>query len=375
VTSDFFTVLGIKPAIGRAFIPADTQQGAPKVVMITQSVWQKRFGASPDIIGKSLALGGQNYTIIGVLPASFQFAPANLADIWVPLFPDQNQSIHRYYHWLNVIARVKPGVSLEQARTAMNVMAQQLVSEHPDTWLDGGIRVISLREQIVGNIQKILLVMAGTAGFVLLIGCANLANLSLARAITRHKEIALRMALGAKRVRVLQQLLTESVVLSLLGGGLGLLWAQWGVRLILRCIPPAILVSAPYFRDVTLHTGELLFTLGLSVFTGIAFGLVPALRASRSDLQSTLKEGGRTSAGSAHQKTRDWLIVSEVALSLVLLIGAGLMTRSLIFLLHSDPGFDPKNLTTFQVSMPSVKYAQAPQIAAMQQQLLQKIQN
>jgi predicted permease len=373
VTSSFFSVLETQPILGRVFTPSDAQQGAAKVALITHNLWEMRFGGSPNAVGESLILNGQSFTVVGVLPASFQFAPAGIADVWVPLIPNQDQLTRRTFHWLNVIARLKPGVSLEQARAEMAIIANQLAAEHPDAAAGGGIRVITLHEQVVGNLQKVLVVLAGTAGFVLLIACANLANLSLARATTRYKEIAVRIALGARRGRILRQLLTECVVLALLGGAAGAIWAQWGVRLILRAIPPAMLQAMPYLQEVTLHRSALLFTFAVSVLAAIVFGLIPALQTSRPDLYETLKEGGRGSTGPVRQRTRDVLIVAEIALSLVLLVGAGLLMRSLIRLLDADPGFDPKNLLTLQVSLPSAKYPQRLQIAAAEQQLLQKI--
>jgi putative ABC transport system permease protein len=374
VTSSFFTVLGVQPSLGRAFAPGDEQPGAGHVTILSNGLWQRRFGGDANVIGRSIDLSGVNYTVIGVLPKDFQFAPLGVLDIWVPLVPAGNQATKRYFHWLHVIARLKDGVTLDQARAEMTVVSAQLAAQYPDTNTGTGIRVITLREQITGQIRPVLFALFGTAGLVLLIACANLANLYLARAASRQREVGLRIALGATRSRILQQIFCECGLLSLAGGALGLLAAKPGVKLALRAIPAGILQSSlPYLKNASMDWSVFAFALGIAVFTTLAFGLLPALRASSTDVQDALKDGGRTSQGGVRQRTRDALVVCEVALSLTLLVGAGILLHSLTRLLNVDPGFDPHNLLTAQVSLPRTQFPGATEINALQQRLFARL--
>jgi predicted permease len=373
VTSSFFDLLGVEAILGRTFLKDEDRPGGDRLAILSYGLWQRRFGADPQIVGQSLTLNGSSYTVAGILPAYFHFAPAGQAELWVPLNPNSEEVNRRFYHWINVIARLKPGISLEQSQTDMSGVAGQIEQEQKSTHTGVGIRIVSLSDQIVGNVRPILFVLLGAVGFVLLIACANVANLLLARATSRRKEIAIRLALGAGRLRVLRQLLTESVLLSLLGGAAGLFWAQWGIELLIAPIPNFQLASMPYLKGLSIDSGVLAFTAGLSLLTGIFFGLAPALQTLKLDLQDSLKEGGKTSSGSTRNSLRKLLVVSEVALALVLLVGAGLFLKSTLRLLQVDPGFNPNNLLTLQISLPATKYTEEAQLVAFHDQLLSKI--
>lgn len=373
ITSSFFTVLGVHPALGRGFSPSDEQPGAGHVAILSDGLWQRRFGGDPSAIGSSIDLSGVNYTIVGVLPKDFQFAPLGVSEVWVPLVPAGNQATKRYFHWLHVIARLKDGVTIEHARAEMAVVSSQLAAQYPDTNTGTGIRVITLREQITGEIRPVLLALFGTAGLVLLIACANLANLYLARGAARQKEIGLRIALGAARGRILQQILCECGLLSLAGAALGLFAANPGVRLALRAIPVGILQrSFPFLKNVNMDWSVFEFALGIAALTTLAFGLFPAIKASSTDVHEVLKEGGKTSHGGVKQRTRDVLVVCEMALSLTLLVGAGILLHSLTRLLSVDPGFDPRNLLTVRVSLPDAQYPGAAEVNAFQRRLFER---
>ncbi len=374
VTSSFFTVLGVHPILGRGFAPSDEQPGAGHVAILSNGLWQRRYGGDSAVVGRSIELSGVSFTVIGVLAKDFQFAPLGASEIWVPLVPAGNQATKRYFHWLHVIARLKDGVTIEQARAEMAVVAAQLAAQYPDTNTGTGIRVITLRQQITGEVKPVLLALFGTAGLVLLIACANLANLYLARAAARQKEVGLRIALGAARVRILQQILCECALLSLAGATLGLIAAKPGVRLALRAIPAAIIQhSLPFLKNVQMDWSVFGFALAIAALTTLAFGLFPAIKASSTDVHEVLKEGGKTSQGGVRQATRDALVVCEVALSLTLLVGAGILLHSLTRLLNVDPGFDPHNLLTLQVSLPRAQYPGDSEINAMQQRLFERV--
>jgi putative ABC transport system permease protein len=373
VTSSFFPILGVEPSMGRAFRAEEEQAGAERVVMLSHGLWQRRFGSDPQIIGQTIALGDANFTVIGVLPQGFHFAKVGVADLWLPLRPQSFQIQRRNLYWLKVIARLKPNVTHEQASTEMSAIAQRIERQFPDSHTGVGIRIVSLRDDIVGPVEPLLLILLGAVAFVLLISCANVANLLLARAAARRKEIAIRMALGSSRTRLVRQLLTESILLASAGGILGLLFAQWGIELLLAAIPNSLIIQMPYLEGLTLDLKVLGFTCALSLLTGIIFGLAPALQASKPDLTDALKEGGKASAGIAKARLRSLLVVSEIALALILLIGAGLMLKSLDRLLEVNPGFDTKNLLTFNLSLSPNKYSEASRGIAFHEQLLARI--
>jgi putative ABC transport system permease protein len=348
VSANFFDVLGVKPALGRSFLPEEDHANSNRTCILSHGLWQRRFGADPAIIGKQLTLSGQSYTVVGVLPQSYRFGTPT--DVFVPIglkeatdmlaSRDNHPGIYAY-------ARLKPGVTFEQSVVEMKAIAQRLAQAYPKENANNSVTLIPLREYFVGDIRTSLLILLGAVGFVLLIACANVANLLLARAASRTREIAIRTALGAGRLRIVRQLLTESVLLALMGAVVGLLLALWGID-VLRT---ASLEAIPSVAEIKLDTSVFLFTLAVSILTGVICGLAPALQTSKPDLNESLKEGGRTgTAGATRHRIRNVLVVSEVALSLILLIGSGLLVKSFLLLRETETGFNPDNLLTMQLS-------------------------
>ena len=375
VSSNFFDVLGVTPAIGRAFRPDEDRSGGERIALLSYGLWGSHFGGDPQTIGQILTLNGEAYTVVGILPREFQFAKRGQAQVWVPLNPNPGESARRSFHWVNVIGRLRPDVTVAQAQAEMTRLAQRLAAEYPDTNTGGGVRVVPLHEEIVGPVQPVLFALLGAVGLVLLIACVNVANLLLARAKARQKEIAVRLALGATRWRLLRQVLTESAILSLFGGALGLVWARWGVNLIMARIPAQVMTQMPYLRGLSLNLGVLEFTLAISLLTGIVFGLVPAVQASRLDLQDALKEGTRAAGGSAQHRLRNALVVSEIALSLVLLAGAGMLMKSLVRLLEVNLGFERQNLLAAEISVPAGRYSDQERNEVFLRHLLDRVGN
>ncbi len=349
ISADFFSTLGVKPVLGRTFRTDEDQLGAAPVVILGGGFWQRQFGSSPRIVGKSLVLNGASYTVVGVMPPNFSFY-GQAYDIYIPLgqWNDPSFRDRRIDMSAHVVGRLKTGVTLGQAQAEMKDVARNLAIAYPDADKDSDISVVSMKQDIVGNVQPFLLVLLGAVGFVLLIACVNVANLLLARSMGRSREFAIRGALGASHSRVIRQLLTESILLSGLGGALGLLLAFWATHAVLNTLPGTL----PRASDVALDSRVLLFTLGVSLFAGIVFGLAPALKASRANLQEVLKESGRGSSGARH-RLQGVFVVVEVAMALILLVGAGLMIRSLAALWRVNPGFNPSHAITFDLSMPS----------------------
>ncbi len=347
ISASFFPLLGVKPVIGRTFTLEEDRVGGDPVVVVSEGFWKREFGSSPEILGRILTLNGTARTIVGVIPSSFHLDRNN--DVYIPIgqWADPTFRDRRVSMGMFGIGRLKPDVTIEQARADMDGIARNLEAAYPEADAKVGITLISLKKDMVGDIQPFLLVLLGAVGFVLLIACANVANLLLARATGRTREFAIRLALGASRWRVIRQLLTESVLLGILGGGLGLILAAWGTQAILNVLPEAL----PRSQEIGVDTRVLLFTLAVSVLAGIVFGLAPALKTLQSDLQETLKEGGRGSSGARHRAQRIFVVV-EMALALVLLVGAGLMIRSLSMLWSVNPGFNPHNVLTFNVALP-----------------------
>jgi putative ABC transport system permease protein len=372
-SANFFSILGIEPVIGRSFQAGEDREGAAKVVLLSYGFWQRRFGGDPAIVGQSLTLNSSPHAVIGVLPPAFQFAPRGGAEIWAPFVPSEEQRSRRYSHSTNVIGRLKPGMSIEQAAADLRLIGERIATEHRESHTGTGIRIIPLREEIIGGIKPILLLLLGAAGFVLLIVCANVASLMLVRAASRQREITIRLAIGATRWRVARQLLTESVLLALVGGLCGLLLAQFGVDALIAAIPENRLSAMPYLRDLMIDMPILAFTTGLSLLTGLVFGLAPAFQASRCQLHESLKDGGRT-IGSARHRLRYGLVVTEIALAFVLLVGAGLMARSLWRLLTVDLGFRAENLFMIVFTLPVAKYSENDQIATFHRQLLTRLE-
>ena len=355
-TGNLFDLLGAHAALGRTFTPADAEPGHDDVVVLSHDLWQRQFGSDSGIVGKTLTLNGRPVTVLGVMPASFKwFIKENSltgkpAELWAPNKWTNRQRMGRF---MSVVARLKPGVTDAQAQAEMTTIASRLEQQYTDFNTGWEVRVVPVRTQLAGELRRPLLVLLGAVAFVLLIACANVANLMMARAAARHKELAIRTALGAGRGRMVRQLLTESVLLALAGGVVGLLLAVWGVE-VLVALSPANLISK---TDVGLSLPVLGFTFVVSLITGVGFGLLPALEAARSDPQEALKETERNNTGSPRsRRLRGAFVVAEVALALVLLVGAGLMMKSFLRLQAVNPGFDPNNLLTMRVLLPRAKY-------------------
>jgi putative ABC transport system permease protein len=362
VSPNYFSMLGVPAARGRVFQPDDVRPGAARVAVVSYSLWQKRYGGDPSLIGRSFTINGESATVIGVMPPSFQ---TNLnTDLWLSprqIAPDYQMNYRgdmlalRDTHYLRVIGRLKPGATIEKAQAEMNAVAARLEREYPDQ-AGHGARVVSLQELVVSDVRLTLLTLFGAVGLVLLIACANVTNLLLARATSRYREIAIRAAVGASRLSLIRQLLTESVLLSLAGGLAGWLLASWGMELLLSLSPDGTL----RIHEASLDTRVFLFTLAMSILAGLIFGLAPALAASKTDLVSALKEGAHGASsgtgGAGRNRLRQGLVVAEVAVALVVLIGAGLLVGSFARLLAVKPGFDPNNLMTTWVSLTSERY-------------------
>ena len=356
VTPSFFSTLGIKPALGRDFLEGEMREDGPPVTILTDAFWRTEFGADPKVIGRVIHLDGKPATVVGVLPRDFEFAPARSAPLWVPMHQSGDPITRRSLRWLSVFGRLAPGVSPDQARAEMHSINAQLARAYPKENGSTFFVMESLTEQIVGKVRPILLILLGAVGFVLLITCANVANLVMTRSIGRRKEFAVRSALGASRASLFSQLLTESLLLSFIGAAVGLLGAQWGVNLLVAAIPESQLQSMPYLRDSGMNLPVLLFLGGVTVLTGILFGLAPGLDASRTSLNDVLKDESRGGTSAGHARLRNTLVIAEISISLVLLVGAGLLLKSLHALLGQDPGFNLHNVLTFSVNLPDSSY-------------------
>jgi predicted permease len=349
ISADFFSTLGVQPILGRTFRPDDDQVGVAPVAILGGGFWGRKFGSSRDVIGRGITLNGVSYTVVGVVPASFTFYGRD-RDVYTPIgqWNDPSFRDRRISVSARAIGRLRPGVTVGQAQAEMDVIANNLAAAFPVADKETGIRLVSMKEDIVGNVQPFLLVLLAGVGFLLLIACANVANLLLARSMGRSREFAVRAAIGAGQWRVLRQLITESVMLAALGGTLGLALAAATLQAAVRALP----ASVPRMEEVSLDGRVLLFTLVLSAFAALISGLAPALRGSRVNLVEILKEGGRGSSG-AHHRLQKTFVVVEIAMALVLLIGAGLMVRSLQALWRVDTGFNPSHALTFSLSIPA----------------------
>jgi len=372
VSANFFSVLGVDAIRGRTFQTDEDKQGGARVVVLTYGLWQRRFGGNEQILGQQLDLAGNSYTIIGVLPQSFQFA-MRPADLFTPYQPTQNQLTRRYMHGTNLIARLKPGVTAAQAQAELSLVTSRIEQQYKDSHAGVTLKLIPLQEQVVGQVKPILMILLGAVGFVLLIACANVANLLLTRSLTRQKEVGIRVALGASRWHVIQQLLTESVLLSLAGGMIGLLLAYWGTGALVSMLPPNQISALPFLQTLKVDARMLGFSFGLSLLTGIIFGLAPALQSTRLELTGVLKEGGRNTSGSVSQRLRSGLVMTEIALAVVLLVGAGMLLKSLVRVLRTDPGFNPENVLTMTVVLPAAKYNDATSQVNIQEQIQQRV--
>ncbi|HEY6271842.1 MAG TPA: ABC transporter permease [Terriglobales bacterium] len=371
ISADFFSTLGAKPVLGRTFSPDDDMVGAAPVVILGGGLWQREFGSSPDVLGQTLTLNGKTYVVVGIMPADFTFYGHD-RDVYTPIgqwndpsFRDRRISVSAH-----AVGRLKPRVTVTQAQADMDVIARNLAAAYPVADKDTGIILVSMKEDMVGNVQPFLLVLLAAVGFLLLIACANVANLLLARAMSRSREFAVRASLGASRMRVIRQLLTESAVLAGLGGVLGLLLASLGTKTVIHTLPGTL----PRASEIALDGRVLVFTGGVSLLAAVVFGLIPALKSSQADLQEVLKEGSRGSSRGQH-RMQGVFVAGEVAMALVLMVGAGLMARSLGALWRVNPGFNPSHAITFTVSMPSSSATTSAEIRARLRQFDEKLRS
>ena len=367
-TAHYFDVYGIQPVLGRWFVPEEDVDGKNHVAVLSYPFWQRVFGGEKQMIGRSIQLDGQPYTVIGVAPP--QFGQASKVDTWIPIGfkPDDLNADARGGHYLNVIGRLRPTVTFEQAKAELDVLAAQLGRQYPASNKGWGIMMARILDYSVSDVRAILYTLLAAVGCVLLIACANIANLLLARATARHREIAIRTALGASRLRLVRQLLTESILLALAGGATGVLFARWGLDLLLALAPSTL----PRTYDIHLDLAVLIFTLFLSVVTGVIFGITPALLAAHTDVQEGLKQGARGSTD-ARGRLRGALVITEVAFALILLGGAGLLARSFMRLTNVDPGFVPAHATVLRLALPEKKYEKPEQQLAFANALLAKL--
>jgi putative ABC transport system permease protein len=375
VSGNFFRLFRVKPALGRDFAAEEERPGHERVVMLSYALWQRRYGGDPSILGSSIMLDDKPYTIVGVLPREFSlFGTSRQFDLWVPFGFDRAR-LNREEHEVLVFGRLRDGAALSQAQAEMETIQSQLKQEYPAVDQKNGIVVLGFHDDVVGSLRPMLLILFGAVGLVLLIACANVANLTLARGASREREIALRAALGANRDRVFRQLLTESIVLSLIGGALGVLVAYGGLHLLRAFLPvTGGRGEIPRADSIGINASVLGFTLGVSWLTGILFGLAPAIQISRQELYETLKEGGRGSAGGRYSRwMRAALVVSEVALSVVLLTGAGLLMRSFFLLMSENLGFNPANVLTMQVWLRETHVPSGRQVVNYYQQVIERV--
>lgn len=367
VTDNFFSVLGVQPMLGRRFLPGEDKRGAEPVAVLSYSLWKDRFDSDPNILGRAIALDGRVYSVIGVMGSDFNY-PENM-QVWRPLGWDPAQH-NRAARFMEVVARLAPGVTLERAQADLSALGRRLEQEYPKSNINWGVSLVPLHNEIVGNFRPALLIMLGAVALVLLIACANIANLLLARAGSRQKEIAIRLALGASRARLIRQLLTESILLASIGCALGLLLAYFGGKFLMAFSPIAI----PRLSEIVIDARMVSFTVAITLATGIIFGLVPALQASRPDLNQVLKEGGRDSrSSSSGNRIRHALVVSEIAIALMLLIGAGLLLKTFLHLQRAEPGFNPNSVLTFNLQLPGSKYNDWRQVSSFYSRLLDRI--
>ena len=367
VSAPLFKLLGAQPISGRDFLAEENQAGRDKVVIISQGLWERRFGGAGDVLGKSMKLDGEDYAIVGVMPAEFRLPDQRERELWTPIaFKDSEKTLY-YARYIEAIGRLKPGVSSGQAQSEMTAIAARLAQEHPEANTGWTVKTTPLLDFVVGDVKKVLWVMFGAVALILLIACANVANLLLARATTRQKEMAVRAALGAGRARIVRQLATESLLLALLGAAAAWPLASWGLKALLAAAP----TDLPRLTSVSIDTGALLFTLAVALFTAFLFGLAPALQVLKFDYHPTLKD--QRSRSVTQQRIGNLLIASEVALALMLLIGGGLLLRTVWRLNHIDPGFDERNALAVTLQLPQKKYAEPKEIARFSEGLVQQV--
>ncbi len=367
-TADYFKVYGVQPVLGRTFLPDEDAPGKDHVVVLSNPFWQRVFGGEKNAIGQTVQLDGETYTVIGVAPPDF--GQASKVDVWAPMAfsPEERSNKYRGAHYISVVGRLKPGVTAAQANAELKLLAAQLAQQYPDSNKGWSVFVMPMLDYSVRDVRVVLYTLLGAVGCVLLIACANIANLLLARATARHRELSIRAALGASRFRLVRQLLTESVLLALCGGAAGLLVARWGLDALLALAP----TDLPRASSIHLDAGVLAFSFFLSVLTGVVFGVAPAWLAAHTDMNESLKQGSRGSTD-ARGRLRGALVVIEVAFALVLLGGAGLLARSFMRLTHVDPGFNPKDATVLRLTLPEKKYEKVEQQVAFADALLERL--
>ena len=381
VSAGLFPVLGVEPLLGRTFRPAEDKSGLENVALVGYGLWQRRWGGDPGLVGRAIRLSGATYTVVGIMPKGFEFPKGaempsyyqfgQRTELWVPTAFEPQRLRQRGSHQYAVLARLKPGVTLGQAQADMQTIARRLEQQYPNEQKGWGVRVLSLQDDIVSGIRPALLVLMAAVGCVLLIACVNVANLLLARGVSRRREIAIRVTVGAGRWHLVRQMLIESVLLSIAGGCAGLVLAFWGAQALVALTPR----NLPRIHEAGLDLRVIAFTFGISLLTGLIFGLVPALESSKTDLSSTLKEGGRTLGGGARQRLRNFLVASELALALVLLIGAGLLIKSFLKLHNVDPGFRPEKVLALELALPdSEAYKEPGRKSIFFDQLIQRLE-
>jgi putative ABC transport system permease protein len=380
VSPGLFELLGVAPIIGRTFSSNEDQLGQERMILLSYGLWRRRFNADRSVVGRHITVDGRDFTVVGVMPSSFQFPgdtgtvlnifTAPRAQAWVPLALTPQEWKARSSHYLSVIGRLRSGITPDKAQAQMNSIEQELDHEYPHEYIGSDVKIVPLGAQVVGSFRSALLVLFGAVAFVLLIACANVANLLLARATSRRREVAIRSALGATGARLIRQLVTESVTVAGTGGILGMLLAFWAIRLVTTLLPS----NFPRTSEIHLNSPALLFTAIVSIATGVIFGLVPALQSSKVHITQSLKQGERGAEGFVRSRLRSALVISEVALALVLLIGTGLLLRSFSHLQAVNPGFQPDHVLTLEISLPDARYPD-PQKAAFFAQLLDRVRS